>query len=298
MRLGDDIGIDTSLRAATATWTALGLLSAGLVACAPNPHPLACAAAPSVSSPGPNTVDTISVKTAPGANVLTVAAFPAGKAFRTATANAAGLAKVAYPAGTAAGGRRVEVTVAVAKSGFNGACSTGFIPKAAPRPLTAAITWNVQTPSPLPSGSGACSAPNAAQCGTVVVTALIHGFSAYGGTPTCSSADPSSCKDYNGAVLSGQLELSWAISCSGMTSSHSDVQTALRPLDNSSSYKVTPVTRINADTAELKLTADLPFGPDVASCSQAPTLQSVTVSNVTLQLQGGGYPTSNFASAG
>jgi hypothetical protein len=224
-------------------------------------------------------------------------------AYRAATADALGVAKVAYPMGTAGDGHPVVLTVAVAKNGVNGDCRTSFTPKSAvpgAKKLTAVITSQSQVPVALPFGVGACSPPNTSGCGSVVVTALIKGFSAFGGTPTCAGTNPSACKDYNGAVLSGQLALSWAISCpaTSTTSTRDDVQTVLRPLAGSRSYKVTPVTRVNADSARLQLTADLPFAAEVAGCTVAPRLESLTITNVTLRLIGGGYPTSYFAAAG
>ena len=255
----------------------------------------------------PTHTETISISTAPGAKVLAVAALPGSKPFRVATANPSGLAKVAYHVGNGASGSPVKVTIAVAKNGANGNCSTTFTPKrsTSSAPLTATISAQFQVPDPLPFGAGACATahPGNSICGDIVVTALIKGFSNYGGVPDCPNGDPTSCVS-NPAVLSGQLNLSWAISCPangnspGTTGNESDVPVFLNPEFQSYGYFVGPITRVDADTASLQLSADLPFGKEVAGCSVAPHLETVTATDITLELQGGGFPTSHFSAAG
>jgi hypothetical protein len=283
-----------------------GLLSAGLSACAPAPAPLACSAQPSTSTPGPNTTEIISIKTAPGAKVLTVASYRSTKPIRIVTANGAGTTSVAYPVGTAPAGTPVKITVAVAKNGANGNCSTTFTPKrvASTAPLRAAISYHYVVPNPLPSDPSACSSfhPGQSGCGSVIINALISGFGAYGGIPTCPTGNPVDCASQDGASLSGQAELSWAITCpgatSGTTSSPSDAAVNLGPGYRSNFHEVTPYTRVDNDTAQLSVVADLPFGPDITNCPSGPRLESLSASNVTLQLIGGGYPTTAFSAAG
>jgi hypothetical protein len=149
---------------------------------------------------------------------------------------------------------------------------------------------------PLPHGSGACSAGHTSDCGTVTASLLISGFSQYGGTPTCSSSDVNTCQNFAGAILSGQLSLAWTISCPAThtTDTRNDVPLSLVAEPGSFNYKVTPVTRVNADSARVEIAADLPLGDDVASCSQTPSLLSLNATNAAFRLTGGGYPTTFF----
>ena len=197
----------------------------------------------------------------------------------------------------------MRVTIAVAKNGANGNCSTSFTPTrpTSTAPLTATISTKFQVPDPLPFGNGACATahPGNSICGDIIVTALIKGFSNYGGVPACPSADPTSCVS-NPAVLTGRLSLSWAISCPATqtTGNEQDVAVYLNPEFQSYDYFVGPITRVDADTARVEITADLPFGTEVSACSVAPHLETLTATNITLQLKGGTFPTSHFAAAG
>jgi hypothetical protein len=287
-------------KATFAVVAAAGLLGTGLSGCSSDAPQLSCSAQPSSLSPVAGTTQTIAIKTAAGAKILTDAALQTNP-FRTATADSAGIARVSYPVTAASAGRPVKVTIAVVKQGGNGSCSVTFTPKRAPA-LSAAISAQWQVPVPLPAGSGACTSahPGQGPCGSVVIKALISGFHNFGGTPTCPTSGANDCADSGGAQLSGQFAVSWAISCpaTGLTSNNNDVPVTLSPEFGSHNSKVTPVTRVNADQARVELTADLPFAPEVANCTQAPVLQSLSVSNVTLKLQGGTYPTSNFSAAG
>jgi hypothetical protein len=296
--------IGTSAKATMAVLAVGGLLSAGLSACSPAPAPLACAAQPSSTAPGPNTTEIISIRTMPGAKVLTVATYLSAKPIRIATANDAGIARVLYPVGTAAPGYPVKVTVAVAKNGANGNCSTAFTPKrvGSTAPLTAALSYHYVVPRPLPSDPSVCTSlrPGQSGCGAVIITALISGFSAHGGIPACPTGNPVGCANQDGAALRGQLSLAWTISCPAdqTSSTRNDVPVSLGPGYQSNSPKVTPYTRVDNDTAKLSVVADLPFGPEMANCPSGARLDSLSASNVTLQLIGGGYPTSNFSAPG
>jgi hypothetical protein len=290
---------------AKATMTVLavgGLLSAGLSACSPAPAPLACAAQPSSTAPGPNTTEIISVTTTPGAKVLTVASYRSAMPVRIATANGVGTASVSYPVGTPAPGYPVKIIVAVAKNGANGNCSTTFTPRrvASTAPLTAALSYHYVVPRQLPSDPSVCNSshPGQSGCGAVIITALISGFSAHGGIPTCSTGPPVACASQDGASLSGQLSLAWTITCPAdqTSSTRNDVPVNLGPGYRSNFHEVTPYTRVDNDTAQLSVVADLP--PEIANCTSGPRLDSLSASNVTLQLIGGGYPTSNFSAPG
>jgi hypothetical protein len=291
--------IGRSGRARLALLAVAALSSTGLTACASAPQQLACSAQPSSLTPAANTTETITINTAAGAKVLTQAAFATPNPFRTTTADGTGVARVSYPVGTSAAGHPVKVTVAAAKNGANGSCSTTFTPK--PRPTLHAAFISVKwVLPPLPHGSGACAAGHTSDCGRVTTSVLVSGFSQFGGTPTCANSDVNTCRNFAGAVLSGQLSLAWTISCptTGLTVTRNDVPVRLVPEPGAFNYKVTPVTRVNADSARVEIAADLPFGDDVAGCSQTPSLLSLNATNVAFRLIGGGYPTAYFSAVG
>jgi hypothetical protein len=246
-----------------------------------------------------NTTETVTINTAAGAKVLTQAAFATPNPFRTTTADGTGVARVRYPVAASATGRRVVVTIAVAKNGSNGNCSTTFAPK--PKPSLHAALISVQwVLPPLPHGSGACGAGHTSDCGTVTTSVLVTGFSQFGGTPTCANSDVNTCQNFAGAVLSGQLSLAWTISCpaTGLTDTRDDVPVRLVPESGRFNAKVTPVTRVNADSARVEIAADLPLGDEYASCSQTPSLLSLNATNVAFSLIGGGFPTAYFNTVG
>ncbi len=302
--------IGRSVRATFAVLAAGGMLTTGLSACSANTVALACTAIAGNPTPAQNATETITIKTLAGAKVATKAAFKAVTKIRPdVTADSTGIAKVNYAVAMAVPGYPVKVTVNVKKAGRTGTCTTTFVPKRAvtlPKPpLKAAISVSWNLPAQMPFGySGACSTNphprTGGNCGTVFVSALISGFSTYGGVPTCPSGNPSDCVNSNLAALTGSVALSWALTCPATqnTSSHSDVMVGLGNEWMSYKNTVSGLTRIDADSARLEIAADMPFIADVAGCTVSPTLESVSVSNVALHLAGSTYPTSNFSAAG
>ncbi len=133
-------------------------------ACAPTPSPLACSAVTSTASPVQHSVETITVKSAPRAIVVTVAKYKQATVAKRVTANSLGLATIRYNVGPAAVGYPVKVLVAVAKSGHRGSCSTRFTPAAAvktapkPPPVSGSVLAtcsDVSFPAqPVPTGGG------------------------------------------------------------------------------------------------------------------------------------------------
>lgn len=288
--------IGRSGQARLALLAAAGLLGTGLTGCDSNPRPLACAAQLSSVTPAANSMETVTIKTAAGAKVLTKAAYATADPFRTTVADDTGTARVTYPVGTSAAAQPVTVTIGVTKKGANGSCSNTFTPLAQPSLHASFISIRWTLPS-LPHGAGACTGAHASDCGTFFTSVLVTGFSQFGGTPTCSNSNVNTCRDFAGAVLSGQLSLSFAVSCPATktTDSRSDVPVSLVPEPGSFNYKVTPVTRIDADSARVEIAANLPISADVASCSRTPALLSLSASNLTFRLIGGGYPTAYFS---
>jgi hypothetical protein len=90
---------------------------------------LQCQASVSNTRPKDHTTTYVTVSTAKGATVTTVAHYKAGIEVGTATANARGKATIGYAVGTAAPGSRVNVTVTVTSGRSHGSCSTSFIPQ-------------------------------------------------------------------------------------------------------------------------------------------------------------------------
>lgn len=291
--------IGRSGQARLALLAAAGLLSAGVTACTAPKQLTACSVQLSSATPVAGSTQTVTVKTAPGATVVTQAPNPTGNAFRTTTADAFGIARVSYLVSPPTPGQAVMVTVGVKKNGVPGSCSNGFVPQ--PKPSLHAVSFSVRwVVPPLPHGAGACGPGHTSACGTISASVLISGFSQFGGTPTCANSDVNTCRNDPGAVLSGQLSLSYALSCPAThtTATRFDVPVTLSAETGAFNYKVTPVTRVSADTARVEVAGNLPFGPDVAGCSQTPTLLSLNATNLALRLIGGGYPTAYFNSVG
>jgi hypothetical protein len=278
---------------------AAGLLSAGLTACTSPKQLTACTAQLSSPTPVAGSTQTVTIKTAPGATVVAQAPNPTGNPYRTTTADAFGIARVSYVVGAPTPGQAVMVTIGVKKNGVPGSCSNGFVPQ--PKPTLHAASFAVRWVVPaLPHGAGACGPGHTSACGTIFASVLVSGFSQFGGTPTCANSDVNTCRNDPGAVLSGQLSLSFAVSCPATrtTDTRSDVPVQLAPEPGAFNYKVTPVTRVDADTARVELSADLPIAGDVASCSRTPTLLQLNVTNLAFRLIGGGYPTAYFNTVG
>jgi hypothetical protein len=119
----------------TLRWTAAtvagGVAAGGLVAgCGPAPKALKCSVVVSSAHPLQRTTQTLSVKTAAGARVITASS--SGAHVQPALANAIGLAKVAYGVGNSPLGTPIKVTTTVTKGSQRGVCATSFVPSTLP----------------------------------------------------------------------------------------------------------------------------------------------------------------------
>ena len=296
------------LRAVTGTVASAALLPLGLVACNPAAAaPLKCTA---LAGPAQNTTETIGIKTVADAKVVTAAHYLTGPEKQTTTTNGLGVGSVTYSIGSAGTKTPVKVTVAVSKGARKGSCSTSFTPAAPvgapqPTPLAATITprWvNVSSGTSLAGSPGTCTDPHPGTgmgCGTLAISALITGFSQYGGIPACAVTN--GCFDDRGPALTGQLDLSWKLSCDSthVVSEHDNQTMQITPEWNGHNTEVNSFTRVSDDSARLELAVDMPFSADINSCTGSSTLVSVSASNVSLHLtSGGSFPAGDFSDAG
>jgi hypothetical protein len=114
----------------------LGLAAAAPVPPAPAPAPapappsggLSCSASVSTSSPADYTTVDITVQTAAGASVTTVAHYKTTDNQKSSVANAAGTATIAYYISGATPGYTVSVDATVSAGSQSGTCSTAFTP--------------------------------------------------------------------------------------------------------------------------------------------------------------------------
>jgi hypothetical protein len=299
---------------------AVGLASAGLGACSPPPTSLSCTTITSVAK---NSTGIVTVKTLPGANVLTVANYGgASSAIRKSVTDSSGVTQAKFDLTRKVPGNKIDVAVSAVKGSKAGLCSATFKKATgtttSSQPGTGAALTATNTVSWLPttdwqtlpyntaSPSDSCfnTRPGTgAGCGSVVVSTLIKGFSGFGGTPACSDGS-TTCTEPSGseAFLSGTLELNWTVTCdaTGVKRTHNDVVTKLGPAWQSSEQYVSPATAQSRDAALLKVTADLPLGDDVVACAGPSTLNSVSADALSLQLNPAKskYPTWDFASGG
>ena len=303
------------LRAATGTVTGGVLLTAGLAACTPSTATataLKCTALATPASPTQNAIATITVKSAAGVTVVTTAAYRAATEKQISFTNASGVASVKYRVGAAEVGYPVKVTVKLSKGVQKGSCAASFTPAAIvvkppkPSPLSATITprWeNVSSGMSLAGSPATCldiHVRTGGGCGTFAVSALITGFSSYGGIPACP-ASHNGCYFDPGPLLTGQVSFSWKVSCdsTGVVSEHDGQILALGPEWNGHNAVVNSFTRVTDDSAQLEIALDMPFQADVNNCSGSSTLVSVTASDIMLHLPSGGtLPAADFTSAG
>ena len=89
---------------------------------------LTCRASVSDATPKQYTDVYVNVKTAPRANVRTVAHYKTTDTVKRRTANAKGRASIKYYISGATAGYRVQVDVTVSKNGKSRSCSTSFRP--------------------------------------------------------------------------------------------------------------------------------------------------------------------------
>jgi hypothetical protein len=304
---------------------AVGLATAGLSACSPAPQTLACTTIVSVvqSSTGLPT-GVVTVKTAPGAKVLVVANYISFSVSRKLTTNATGLTHATFDLSLPFPGKKIDVAAVGIKGNRSGACSAAFTkttgttesnqPGTKPTPSlksTVQADWLIPAGNQLPynthSPDGSCSTPRPGTgdtCGTVVFNSTVTGFKAFGGTPTCADGTNTCPPPYSTeAHLTGTATLSWTLSCTvnGVTTLNKG--SATRELTNawqSSLSYVSPQTRVDSDTAKLRLVTDLPFASDIAKCAGPSTLVSVSATGIQTHLEHSAttYPEANFISAG
>ncbi len=97
--------------------------------CSPSPpSSLGCTAIVSSAHPLQYSNDVVTITSAAGAKVLSVAGYRAGPVTRTMTTSALGIAKATYNVGPAAIGRPVPVSVRVEQGRRSGVCATTFTP--------------------------------------------------------------------------------------------------------------------------------------------------------------------------
>ena len=120
--------IGTSTKAAGLFGAALLAVAGQGVGCTPPPPALKCVALPSTALPLQHANEVLTVRTAPGANVLTVARYRTVSVSKVGTANSLGIAKVTYNIGSATIGYPIHVAALVAKGTQRGSCSTSFTP--------------------------------------------------------------------------------------------------------------------------------------------------------------------------
>lgn len=294
-----------------------GLLSCGLVACTPAFASMSCTAT-ATGSPT-STSELLSVKTTPGAKVLIVASYAGTSITHTTVSNAQGVAPWQYSVAGVVPGHTVTVAALVAKGGRQATCSTSFtravaLPKPPSKPpLTASVKvawWGVTVGGELPYISGTDAScfyvhvKTGGGCGTVVVSALVKGFGNYGGLAACpTGVSPPCAPDPFGtdAALSGHLTLTWQLKCTATGTLTSDSEAIdLGPSWMSIKELVSSNTRVDNDSAQLEIAADLPLGHDIGTCAGPSDLQSVEASAIALHLGSGtaAYPASDFNAAG
>jgi hypothetical protein len=203
------------------------LLPLGLVSCTPTATALKCTAAVSQARPVQNTVESVTVKTVAGAQVVTSARYKTNTANVTTLSNAHGVANTFYNVGTALTSFKVNVLVTVLKGAQHATCATSFIPAApkgvpstppppvSPKVLTGVLTsadWNdTNTPGRTISyvhEGYACYAahPGDSQnpCGEWQPSVTVSGFNQFGGAPT---------DVYGPTIVSGSVDFKWSAKC-------------------------------------------------------------------------------------
>jgi hypothetical protein len=198
----------------TAAWLGLsGLLSIGMAtACTVPSTALSCTAAPSLSSPVHNAVETITVKTVAGAITTARAAFRTGPVSLTTLANAHGAASFVYRLGAATTANfPVKVTVNVAKGGRKGSCSTVFTPTGASLPAAPVVSLTTSSdgviglswsdPAAAITGYRATIDSDAGPILSKVFPAGSTGTSASFGRPLSNACAPASAKDHVTATV-------------------------------------------------------------------------------------------------
>jgi hypothetical protein len=323
------------VRKAAAALAVVVAVPTGLAACSAPPSPLTCASVATVSRPLQNSVETITVKSQSGTQVVSTAVFKSGRMPAVKLTNAHGIAQMTFPVGSAPSTFKINVSTLVRKGTRQGKCTASFVPLVrtptstgpttgpstgppssgstdpgtsntpvitSPAPLSAVITpkWlGFGVGSSISKGTG-CYAPHPGTgfgCGTLQVSALISGFAGYGGLSECTTGD---CHNWDGPGLSGTLRLAWESACSSTGQHYSHSQTmdlSVEWMDPNS--HVNSFTRVTSDSARVELAVDMPLQNDILACLTSSTLVSEAASSVSLHLESGsGFPAANFFAAG
>jgi len=128
----------------------LAPVAATTPAATPTPAPPTCTTLVTRKHPADGTKVGISVSTAPGARITTVAHFPAGNHKKTARADQTGLHNFWFQVGSATPGYRVRVSIRVSADGQKRSCRASFTPRQPPPPKPAPAPTSAAAPAPAP----------------------------------------------------------------------------------------------------------------------------------------------------